>query len=111
MSHRIKRFAVFAIFASFYLFAVVDSISGLFGHQMDTKFSNSTTKNSLTDEPDLRPVPLAMTHPKLLREYGLSGMKRCVIRAAEKDGKAISGRFVGEVFVGDCGVLLQPVLS
>ena len=33
MSHRIKRFAAFAIFASFYLFAAVDSILGFGGHQ------------------------------------------------------------------------------
>ena len=39
MSHRIKRFAGVAIFASFYPFAAVGSISGLFGHQMDTKIS------------------------------------------------------------------------
>ena len=36
-SHRIKRFAAFAIFARFYLFVALDSISNLFGHQMDTK--------------------------------------------------------------------------
>jgi hypothetical protein len=33
MSHRIKRFAAFAIFASFYLFAAVDSILDFGGHQ------------------------------------------------------------------------------
>jgi hypothetical protein len=37
MSHRIKRFAAFAIFASFYLFAVVDSTLGSGGHHVDTK--------------------------------------------------------------------------
>ena len=37
MSHRIKRFAAFAIFALFYHFAAVDSISGLCGHHVDTK--------------------------------------------------------------------------
>jgi hypothetical protein len=37
MSHRIKRFAEIAIFASFYLFAVVDSILGFRGHHVDTK--------------------------------------------------------------------------
>jgi hypothetical protein len=34
MSHRIKRFAAFAIF---YHFAAVDSILGLGGHHVDTK--------------------------------------------------------------------------
>jgi hypothetical protein len=56
ISHRIKRFAAFAIFASFYLFATVDSISGLFGHQMDTKLDTktitATTKTSLSDRSD-----------------------------------------------------------
>ena len=42
MSHRIKRFAAFAIFALFYHFAVVDSISRLSGHHVDTKVD---TKN------------------------------------------------------------------
>jgi hypothetical protein len=56
MSHRIKLFAAFAIFARFYHFAVVDSISGLFGHQMDTKLdtkiTTATTKTSLSDKSD-----------------------------------------------------------
>jgi hypothetical protein len=42
MSHRIKRFATFAIFACFYRFAAMDSISGLFGHQVDTKLDTKT---------------------------------------------------------------------
>src|ERR1700679_3085898 len=42
MSHRIKRFAAFAIFALFYHFAAVDSILGLGGHHVDTKVD---TKN------------------------------------------------------------------
>jgi hypothetical protein len=46
MSHRIKRFAAFAIFASFYLFAVVDSISGFFGHQMDTKLDTKFVRRN-----------------------------------------------------------------
>jgi hypothetical protein len=54
MSHRIKRFAAVAVFAHFYLFAAMDSISGLFGHQMDTKVDTktitATTKLSLSDE-------------------------------------------------------------
>jgi hypothetical protein len=37
MSHRIKRFSAFAIFALFYHFAAVDSILGLGGHHVDTK--------------------------------------------------------------------------
>lgn len=37
MSHRIKRFAAFAIFALFYHFAAVDSILGFYRHQTDTK--------------------------------------------------------------------------
>jgi hypothetical protein len=37
MSHRIKRFAAFAIFALFYHFAAVDSILDLGGHHVDTK--------------------------------------------------------------------------
>jgi hypothetical protein len=49
-----KRFAVFSIFASFYLFAAVDSISVFFGDQMDTKLdtktTTATTKSSLADE-------------------------------------------------------------
>jgi hypothetical protein len=53
MSHRIKRFAAFAIFARFYRFAAVVSISGLFGHQVDTKLDTktvpATTKLSLPD--------------------------------------------------------------
>jgi hypothetical protein len=56
MSHRIKRFAAFAIFARFYHFAAVDSIPGLFGHQMDTKLdtktTTATTKTSLSDRSD-----------------------------------------------------------
>ena len=36
MSHRIKRFAAFAIFALFYHFAAVDSILGFRGHHVDT---------------------------------------------------------------------------
>ena len=42
MSHRIKRFAAFAIFALFYHFAAVDSISGLGGHHVDTKVDTKT---------------------------------------------------------------------
>jgi hypothetical protein len=42
MSHRIKRFAAFAIFALFYHFAAVDSILGFGGHHVDTKVD---TKN------------------------------------------------------------------
>ena len=37
MSHRIKRFAAFAIFALFYLVAAVDLILGIYRHQTDTK--------------------------------------------------------------------------
>jgi hypothetical protein len=37
MSHRIKRFVAFAIFAIFYLVATVDSILGFHRHQTDTK--------------------------------------------------------------------------
>jgi hypothetical protein len=43
MSHRIKRFAAFAIFALFYHFAAVDSILGLGGHHVDTKVDTKTT--------------------------------------------------------------------
>jgi hypothetical protein len=50
MSHRIKRFAAFAIFASFYLFAAVDSILGFGGHHVDTKITTATTELSLSDE-------------------------------------------------------------
>jgi hypothetical protein len=54
MSHRIKRFAAFAIFASFYLFAAVDSILGFGGHhvdtKVDTKITTATTELSLSDE-------------------------------------------------------------
>jgi hypothetical protein len=54
MSHRIKRFAAFAIFARFYHFVAMDSISVLFGHQVDTKLDTktitATTKLSLSDE-------------------------------------------------------------
>ena len=62
MSHRIKRLAAFAIFARFYLVAALDSISGLFGHQVDTKLDTktitATTESSLSDEPDFWcPVP------------------------------------------------------
>ena len=42
MSHRIKRFAAFAIFASFYLFVAVDS-------KVDTKTTIATTGLSLSD--------------------------------------------------------------
>jgi hypothetical protein len=42
MSHRIKRFAAFAIFARFYLVAAVDSILGLGGHHVDTKVDTKT---------------------------------------------------------------------
>src|SRR5690349_8726308 len=38
-------------------------------------------------------------------------MKRYAVGAAEKDGKPVPCWFFGEVFVGDCGVLLQPVVS
>jgi hypothetical protein len=44
MSRRIRRFAAFAIFAIFYLIAAVDTISGLFGHQVDTKRDTKTSK-------------------------------------------------------------------
>ena len=54
MSHRIKRFAAFAIFALFYHFAAVDSISGLGGHHVDTKVDTktitATTRLSLPEE-------------------------------------------------------------
>jgi hypothetical protein len=54
MSHRIKRFAAFAIFALFYHFAAVDSILGLGGHHVDTKVdtktATATTRSSLSDE-------------------------------------------------------------
>jgi hypothetical protein len=43
MSHRIKHFAAFAIFAFFYLVAAVDSVLGFDRHQTDTK---STPKPS-----------------------------------------------------------------
>jgi hypothetical protein len=49
MSHRIKRFAAFAIFARFYLVAAVDSILGFYRHQADTKTSTATTKSSLSE--------------------------------------------------------------
>ena len=42
MSHRIKRFAAFAIFAFFYHFAALDSNSGLGGHHVDTKVDTKT---------------------------------------------------------------------
>jgi len=46
MSHRIKRFAAFAIFALFYHFVAVDSILGLGGHHVDTKVDTKTiTRN------------------------------------------------------------------
>src|ERR1700723_3146375 len=50
MSHRIKRFAAFAIFARFYLVAAVDSILGFYRHQTDTKTSTATTRSSLPEE-------------------------------------------------------------
>ncbi len=50
MSHRIKRFAAFAIFACFYHFAAVDSILGFYRHQTDTKTTTATTRLSLPDE-------------------------------------------------------------
>ena len=57
MSHRIKRFAAFAIFALFYHFAAVDSILGFGGHhvdtKVDTKISHRNNKSSLSDETDL----------------------------------------------------------
>jgi hypothetical protein len=37
MSHRIREFAAFAIFALFYHIAAVDSILGFYRHQTDTK--------------------------------------------------------------------------
>ena len=43
MSHRIKRFAAFAIFALFYHFAAVDSILGFGGHHVDTKLDTKTS--------------------------------------------------------------------
>ena len=53
MSHRIKRFAEVAVFASLYLFAAVDPISEHFGHQMDTKLDTktvtATTRLSLSE--------------------------------------------------------------
>ena len=49
MSHRIKRFAAFAIFALFYHFAAVDSILGFYRHQTDTKTSTATTRSSLSE--------------------------------------------------------------
>src|SRR5208337_267605 len=42
MSHRIKRFAAFAIFALFYHFAAVDSILSFGGHHVDTKVDTKT---------------------------------------------------------------------
>ena len=50
MSHRIKRFAAFAIFAFFYPFAALDSISGLFGHQVDTKLDTKTDQRNDMNE-------------------------------------------------------------
>ena len=54
MSHRIKRFSAFAIFALFYHFAAVDSILGFGGHHVDTKVdtktATATTEISLSDE-------------------------------------------------------------
>lgn len=58
MSHRIKRFVAFAIFASFYPFAAVDPILARFGHHVDTKLDTkldtksvtATTRLSLPDE-------------------------------------------------------------
>src|SRR5580693_8898027 len=49
MSHRIRRFAAFAIFARFYLVAAVDSILGFYRHQTDTKTSTATTRTSLSE--------------------------------------------------------------
>ena len=42
MSHKIREFIAFAIFALFYHFAAVDSILGFYRHQIDTK---EDTKN------------------------------------------------------------------
>ena len=54
MSHRIKRFAAFAIFAIFYHFAAVDSILTLGGHHVDTKVDTktitATTRSILPEE-------------------------------------------------------------
>src|SRR5579862_7079242 len=47
----------------------------------------------------------------LLGNCDLSCVKRCVVGAVEKDGKPISCRIFGEVFVGDGGMLLQPVVD
>jgi hypothetical protein len=56
MSHRIKRFAEFAIFALFYRFVVLDSISGLFGHQVDTKLdTKSGHRNDFFSLPEIAP--------------------------------------------------------
>ena len=46
ISHRIKRFAAFAIFALFYHFAAVDSILGLGGHQ--NRHRNDRIKSTRT---------------------------------------------------------------
>ena len=45
-SHRIKRFADFAIFALFYHFAAVDSISGFGGHHVDTKVDTKSDQRN-----------------------------------------------------------------
>ena len=46
MSHRIKRFAAFAIFALFYHFAAVDSILGFRGHHVDTKVDTKSDQRN-----------------------------------------------------------------
>ena len=46
-----------------------------------------------------------------LDECHLSRVKRCVIGAAEKDGKPIPRRIFGKVSIRNCGVLLEPVVS
>ena len=50
MSHRIKRFAAFAIFALFYHFVAVDSILASVDTKVDPKTITATTRSSLPEE-------------------------------------------------------------
>ena len=50
MSHRIKRFAEGANFASFYLFVAVGAIFRFSGDHVNTKTVTATTEISLSDE-------------------------------------------------------------
>ena len=72
MSHRIKRFAEVAIFASFYLFAAVEPILGLGGHHVDTKLG--------TKLPRQRQVKVYQTESKFWCPFALTHTRNRVGR-------------------------------